>query len=180
MIAADAWRTVPRTSDRALSAQRVAELYQSDRHRVLAFVRSRVSDPELAEDFMQEAYIRLLRQATDSAMPEQPIAWLMRVAGNLVISHGRHLATVRRAAIPAIDEDPAVSTERLALDRERSDVLATRLAELPADERRALVMAASGYSGREIASAIGRTELATRAMMCRLRSRLRQDLSEAS
>ena len=39
-----------------------------------------------------------------------------------------------------------------------------------------MVLAANGYRGREIAADLGRTELATRALLCRARSRLRARL----
>ena len=54
------------------------------------------------------------------------------------------------------------------------------LAELPVDDRTALMLAAHGFSGREIAAALGRSELATRSLICRARIRLRERLeSEA-
>ena len=40
-------------------------------------------------------------------------------------------------------------------------------------------MAADGYSGREIAGAVGRSELATRALLCRTRQVLREALAGA-
>ena len=42
------------------------------------------------------------------------------------------------------------------------------------------MLAAHGFSGREIAAALGRSELATRSLICRARIRLRERLeSEA-
>ena len=40
--------------------------------------------------------------------------------------------------------------------------------------------AAQGFSGREIAQALGRSEVATRALMCRARVRLRTELEEGA
>jgi DNA-directed RNA polymerase specialized sigma24 family protein len=40
-------------------------------------------------------------------------------------------------------------------------------------------MAAEGYSGREIAQTIGRSEVATRALMCRARFGLRKVMVQA-
>ena len=50
------------------------------------------------------------------------------------------------------------------------------LAELDLDARTALVMAANGFKGIEIADAIGRSGTATRTLMCRSRLQLRQRL----
>ena len=59
------------------------------------------------------------------------------------------------------------------LRREENTALLEGLAQLPADARAALLMAAQGFSGREIAEALGRTEVATRTMMFRAREKLR-------
>ena len=50
------------------------------------------------------------------------------------------------------------------------------LGELGADARTALLMAANGFSGLEIADAIGRSPNATRTLMCRSRIQLRERL----
>ena len=62
------------------------------------------------------------------------------------------------------------------LGEERATVVRDAVASLPRVERAALVLAAEGYAGREIARAIGRSEGATRTLMCRARSRLRSEL----
>ena len=50
------------------------------------------------------------------------------------------------------------------------------LGELEGDARTALLMAASGFNGMEVAEAIGRTGTATRSLMCRTRLQLRDHL----
>ncbi|HMJ81385.1 MAG TPA: sigma factor-like helix-turn-helix DNA-binding protein, partial [Candidatus Dormibacteraeota bacterium] len=46
--------------------------------------------------------------------------------------------------------------------------------------RLALLLAAQGQSGREIAAALGRTESATRTILCRARRRLRDELARGA
>jgi DNA-directed RNA polymerase specialized sigma24 family protein len=67
----------------------------------------------------------------------------------------------------------AESPESDVLDRERSAGLDAVLADLPADVRTALLLSAQGFSGEEIAQAIGRSNGATRTMLCRARVRVR-------
>ena len=43
-------------------------------------------------------------------------------------------------------------------------------------EQTALLLAARGLPGREVAAAIGRSEASTRTLMCRARMRLREQL----
>ena len=70
-------------------------------------------------------------------------------------------------------EETEVAAEVETLRHETSDALVAALAILPDDARTAIVMAAQGFSGREIAEALGRTETSTRTMMFRARERLR-------
>ena len=60
--------------------------------------------------------------------------------------------------------------------RERDAQVLRALAAARSDDRDAIVLAASGYRVSEIASRIGRTELATRALLCRARGRMRRSL----
>ena len=46
----------------------------------------------------------------------------------------------------------------------------------PTDDRTALLLSAQGFSGEEIAQAIGRSNGATRTMLCRARVRVRLEL----
>ena len=63
------------------------------------------------------------------------------------------------------------------IDRERDAEVYRALAAARIDDRQAIVLAASGYHTREIADRIGRTELATRALLCRARGRVRRSLA---
>ncbi len=100
-------------------------------------------------------------------------AWLFRVCANLVTSRGRRGVVANRFLQRATAPAEEVAAEVEMLRHETGEALAAALAILPADSRAALVMAANGYSGREIADALGRTESATRTMMFRARERLR-------
>jgi DNA-directed RNA polymerase specialized sigma24 family protein len=53
------------------------------------------------------------------------------------------------------------------------------LGAVSTDDRAALILAAQGYRGTEIARHLGRTELASRALLCRARSRLGAQLTAA-
>ena len=130
-------------------------------------------DGELAEDLVQEAFLRLARELEAGRRPDNAAAWLAQVARNLAISRARRAATAARyedrLAHPSAPVDPAVA----ALDAERTRAVNAALAELRPVDRTALLLAADGHRNAEIAVRIGRTELATRALLCRARRRLR-------
>src|ERR1700730_8078878 len=44
---------------------------------------------KLAEDFVQETWMRALDDWPDKGIPKEPLAWLLRVAHNILASHFR-------------------------------------------------------------------------------------------
>ena len=130
-------------------------------------------DGEAAQDLAQEAFARLAREVQAGRTPDNPSAWLHRVGFNLATSRGRHLQVrERRAASLAHDESPATPDELIERN-ELTRAVVQAMDLLSPLERRALLLAAHGYSGNEIATAIDRSYLATRTMMCRARAKVR-------
>lgn len=141
---------------------------------LLGFLLHATRDLAVAEDLEQEAFLRLFRELQCGRPPDNVRAWLYRVAANLVVSRGRRASVARRwLERTGREEDWFDSPERMTVDREDRDRLMVELASLSRDARVGLLMAANGFSGREIAAALGRTDVATRTMLCRARMRLR-------
>lgn len=63
----------------------VVEALSAGRSQYLVFVRRRISDPDLAEDILQDALIRALRAAPDIDEGERLSAWFYRVLRNAVV-----------------------------------------------------------------------------------------------
>jgi RNA polymerase sigma-70 factor, ECF subfamily len=140
------------------------------------YVRGLVRDPDEVEDICQEAAVRLLMLARTGQRPDSSIAWLCRVAHNLVVSAARRRAVATNAADRLVDRRPAPPVDEELLGRERHAQVAAMLAGVHSDGREAILLAASGQSTREIADHLGRSELATRALLCRARARVRNGL----
>jgi len=132
-------------------------------------------DAASAEDLVHEAFVRLLTEVAAGRPPVHVRAWLFRVAVNLATSRARRQGVASRRASELARRDVAPSPEEELLEREAALAINGRLADLPEHARLALVLAAHGFSGAEIARRIGRSELATRSILCRSRSRLRAD-----
>jgi RNA polymerase sigma factor, sigma-70 family len=143
------------------------------------YVRSMVRDSDEAADVCQEAFVRLLLAGRAGNLPDAPGAWLRRVAHNLVISGHRHRQIGDRVLGRLADDDSSASLEDHAIRHEENDALVAALGALRTDDRSALILAAQGYRGTEIASYLGRTELASRALLCRARGRLGAQLVAA-
>jgi RNA polymerase sigma-70 factor (ECF subfamily) len=155
------------------------EAMEANRPSLERYVRSLVRDADEAEDVVQETHVRLLLAARSDGLPDSPAAWMARVAHNLVVSSARRRQTGERHADRLVASDAVRSTEDVIVRRERDAEVFRALAAARSDDRDAIVLAASGYRTQEIASRIGRTELATRALLCRARGRMRRSLAAA-
>ena len=154
-------------------------LYEAHRAELFGFLIRMTHDREVAEELLQDAFIRLIREARAGRMPDEVRPWLYRVAANAAISRARHGAVWTRLVPRLLDRRQPASAEGEFLRTERDAELHTALAGLPADARAALLLAAQGFGGHEIAASIGRTEGATRTLMSRSRAQLRLVLESA-
>ncbi len=166
-------RPIARTTAADLRADFVMTAYDENQRRLTSFAYALTRDSEAANDLVQESFLRLIKEHAAGHTPDNVSAWLFRVCANLVTSRGRRGVVARRYVQRAPRPDDEVAAEVETLRREAGEALAAALAILPPDARSALVMAANGFSGREIAGSLGRTEAATRTLMFRARERLR-------
>jgi RNA polymerase sigma factor (sigma-70 family) len=130
-------------------------------------------DPELAADVTQEAFLRLFVEAQAGRLPENVGAWLYRTSANLIVTRARRTAVARRHAPNLVRFDGPAQPDAIAILHEDRDELHLALASLPPAHRVALVMAADGATGVEIARRLGRSHNATRTLLTRARGRLR-------
>lgn len=132
-----------------------------DRYRLILFgllVRI-LNSREEAEDILQEVFVQVWRRAADfDEMRGKPFTWLVTLARSRAIDRLRLLGARDRVAIAAARDAPDEASDA-ALDAFRSEqrqIVAEALAELPEDQRRALVLAYfEGLTQSEIAARLG-------------------------
>jgi RNA polymerase sigma-70 factor, ECF subfamily len=161
-------RPAARADDTAL-----ASIYEERRGELYAFLAGMTRDAEVAEDVLQDTFLRLVREARAGRMPDEVRPWLYRTAANAAIDRGRRGATLIRLLPRLFDRSDPPRPEAEALRSERDAELHAALADLAPDRRAALLLAARGFSGHEVAGLIGRSEGATRTLLCRARLELR-------
>jgi RNA polymerase sigma factor (sigma-70 family) len=130
-------------------------------------------DPELAADVTQEAFLRLLAEGERGRFPDNIGGWLYRTSSNLVISRARRASVARRFAPRLLQRDEPDRPDAIAVGNEQRRELHAALATLSVADRVALVLAAQGATGEEIAGHLGRSAGATRTHLTRARARLR-------
>jgi len=149
----------------------ITAAYVEHRGAVLGYTLRMTRDESVAEDIVHEAYLRLLGVARAGGLPDNIAGWLHRVARNLVIDWARRQRRTWSSAGPSLQTEDG--PEEIALDLERDSELHGALAQLPNDARRALLLSGAGYPSTAIAAMIGRTNGATRTLLCRARQQTR-------
>jgi RNA polymerase sigma-70 factor (ECF subfamily) len=171
MIAVEAPGTTETWADPGAA---VADAYHAYAAELGAYVARSFGGRVTPEDIVHEAFARLVRDVAAGRAPVFVRPWLYRVAHNLAIDELRRPA--RFEPEPGEERAPAAWSPSAEVEAETwslSPELRQALASLPRAGRTTIVMAADGYTGREIAAAVGRSELATRALLCRTRRMLR-------
>ncbi len=155
----------------------ISAVYDACHRDLFGFVASMTRDAAAAEDLVHEAFARLLRETAAGRAPDNARAWLYTVCTNLARSRARRRVIADRwqqvfgrRSIAETDE----AAEDAVLRRERTSELGLALGALPAEHRAALLLAADGFNGREIAEILGRSEGATRNIMWRSRLALKE------
>jgi RNA polymerase sigma-70 factor (ECF subfamily) len=144
------------------------EIVRRHQRRVYAVARRIVRSHDLADDVVQEAFLRAWRSLDRFELGRPFAPWVCRIAANLALNHVRS---------PEAREDPlehdrlqarGTSDDPLAalLDGEAQRVLDDAIARLPAEQRAVFVLrAVEEMSYREIAEAL---ELSMGTVMSRL------------
>lgn len=146
---------------------------------------NRVSgDPALADDVAQESFVRLNARGS---MPDNPSAWLISVANNIVRDERR--TTRRRHRLLAgwmahgdqAGRSPASDARLLA--EERASGVRRALETLRPRDQRMLILRHEGFSYREIAEALAIAPASVGTLLVRATaafSRVYRELNDAS
>ncbi len=149
-----------------------SDVYRRTYQDLVRFLHRMVWDADRAHDLAQETFARALGQS-----PDNPRAWLFRVASNLAndearsaIRRRKHLilikgeAEAKQEAVP----DPHDDLEQ----QERVDAVRKALDQLGDRDREALLLWNSGLSYQDIAAATGLAAGAIGTTLARARRRL--------
>ncbi|HSG48485.1 MAG TPA: sigma-70 family RNA polymerase sigma factor [Longimicrobiales bacterium] len=155
-----------------------SELYRTTFPDLVRFLHRKVWDPDRARDLAQEAFVRALQSP-----PDQPRAWLFRVAGNLardeartVVRRKRHLALLKGEAQVRQEGAPGPAEALEAADR--GERVRTALEALTERDREALLLKEAGLSYAEIARETGLAVGAVGTTLARARKRLAEAYQE--
>jgi RNA polymerase sigma-70 factor, ECF subfamily len=164
--------------DRDEAAIFVEVLFGKHHTEIYAYLLRMLREPELAADLTQDAFIKAYRNYETLEKPENARAWLYQIAHRVALDEIRRRKIIR--FLPWTGESPgsAPSAERLVMDTRLSGEMQRALARIPERQRAALLLAElHDLTGLELASALGVSHVAARALLTRARESLRQALA---
>jgi RNA polymerase sigma-70 factor (ECF subfamily) len=125
----------------------IEEQMLASREKFLGYVRSKVSDLSLAEDILQDSFLKALRKAPEMRDEERLVAWFYRILKNAIIDTYRRRGLESRYRAEVGEEwEPSVEAEEVAavcqcmysllpsLKAEYAEIIRSELAEEEAGE----------------------------------------------
>lgn len=157
-----------------------AGFYERSARSLWAYLARVSADPALADDLMQESFVRFLCATHPADGEVAARRYLFRIATNLLRDHWRR---PRASSIEEVSEDFLAATCTTA-QSDSQTMLGPVLAQLRPRDRQLLWLAyAEGYSHREIADVTGLASASVRLLLFRARGKAarllrKQPLSE--
>jgi RNA polymerase sigma-70 factor (ECF subfamily) len=154
-------------------------LYTAGFHPLYTYLDRLTGDPALAADVAQDAYMRLHARG---AVPENPTAWIVAVAHNLLRDVTRkrrrqlRLLTADPIGVPTANPPPPPDAAVLADEHRR--LVRAALERLPIRDRQLLLLRHAGYSYREIATAIDVKEGSVGTLLVRATAAFRRSYED--
>ena len=164
-----------RVAEPVMDSDQFAAFYDRSSRPLWAYLARTSGDPALAEDLMQESFIRFL---TSNGPRDGEIAsrrYLFRIASNLLRDHWRRARTV---SIDDLPPERSAAPDRSAQSDSRL-ILSPALARLRPRDRQLLWLAhAENYSHKEIAEITGLAAPSIRLILFRARRQMSRLLTE--
>ncbi|WP_067820399.1 RNA polymerase sigma factor [Actinomadura kijaniata] len=149
--------------------ERFSALFRRHHTRVTAYVLRRTDDAGRADDVVAETFAAAWRHI--DRLPEEPLPWLFRTAGNCLANDRRSRRRQARM-IGSLAGLGATSVADHAVDVAESARLRDALAALPPRDREALLLVAwEGLDQRSAAEALGCSVTAFKVRLHRARRR---------
>lgn len=160
-------------------AQAAELMFERHGDRVLAYCRRRLGSHEEAEDALQTTFLYACRGLQRGVVPVTEVAWLLKIAHNVCLSHWDSDRRRRRLELVREPERLESSAPAAAGSRDDLHALEAALAGLTDLQRRAILLREwRGLSYGEIAAELELSQAAVETLIFRARRALATSLEE--
>lgn len=153
-----------------------APLYERYLGPVYRYCYLRLGSREVAEDATSEVFMKVLA-GLEGYRGGVFAAWLFRIAHNAVADVRRRHRPIEPMERAANQMDPSLSPEEAVLARDEARALREALALLSEDQQAVLTLQLAGWSGGQIAAALGKSVDGVKMLRYRAVVRLRMLLT---
>ena len=151
----------------------VLRAWEAHERELLGFLILRAPDHHVAEDLLQEVFLKAMRQGQGFCSLHNPRAWLFQVARNALIDAAR----LAKPAVELTEELIANPDEERAPVDELDSCITRQLPALPVDDQHIIsICDLQGQTVQAYALANGLTLAAAKSRLLRARKRLRDQL----
>lgn len=162
----------------AMDAEAFTGFYQRTARPLAAYLARVSGDPALADDLMQESYLRFLAAPCPIDAEADRKRWLFRIATNLLRDHWRRKTPV--ASLDDIEDVLAPVADRSAEFAAQAVVGPALLRLRPRDRQLLWLAYAEGYTHVEISEITGLRPASIRILLFRARRKMAQLLRRNS
>ncbi len=156
------------------AGERIAGLFEEHGRMIYGVCRLLLRDSVEAEDAAQQTFLSAYRGLLKGQEPREPSAWLGTIARNECRTR---LRSQRTEPLTLVSEPLSDDLQREVGRREEINALCSALAELPQQQRDAIVLREFyGLSYAEVAAALGLSGAAVESLLFRSRKRLQDQL----
>lgn len=152
---------------------RFTAIWEAYHQPILRRLRRQVSDPQVAEDLLQDVFLTVFTRLDGLRQPDRLAGWIGQIARNRVIDYyrARRPQELLAETLPAsADSDDAAALRRL------SACLPRMIAQLPEAARRAIELTNDGMSQIQLSAHLGISPTGARSQVQRARVRLKEQL----
>jgi RNA polymerase sigma-70 factor, ECF subfamily len=166
-------------SGKVVDKKALVQIYEHHSPEIFRYAYRLLDDKDLSEDCVADTFLRLLIAVRGGILPDNVRAYLYRIAHNWIVDYYRRRPPREIPLEEYLHKDPEDNLPQLVaqeLDRQR---IRLALLRLPAEQRQVIELRfMENWSHSEVATAVGKTVEATRALQYRAVEALRQLLAE--
>ena len=171
--------SIPMSTAKTLDKQDLVEIYEHYSPELFRYASRLLDDSDMAEECVSVTFSRFLQSIRGRNLPENVSAYLYRTAHNWIIDSYRHQPLPELALDDEMHANSEGNPAHVVSKEMESQRIRAAIMKLPADQRQVIVLRfIQNLSHDEVASAVGKTIEATRAMQHRAISALRLILAD--